>query len=794
MTTKARLHILCTATILVVIATMTCIVMKTDDAIRVYQPRNPTREETASAKELARVLNIATGRPVKIAGEPLIFKTAGFYVGDTSECRKTLPEILRPPESGNRQNVQDFDQTPPISPKPLPFERWDNIGWACESGRVSIAGSDSIATGFAVSRFLEEECDARWWMPGDIGEDIPKRVFEPSRISRHIEKPSYVSRDFIVIQTADGNLWKTHNAICGRISMNHALHKILGRDVANAHPEWFPPFDGKSFDPASWKGVLPHPNFANPEVARYVAQLALDYFDAHPESPTFSISPADTSLFGDVDNYAPLVDPKTVFRSKSDLSNALFTFDNRVAELVARKYPDRYLGALAYALYENVPDFPVESNIIPFMTADRSQWYDKSFRAEDLALTEKWAHNGPRLLGTFDYYYGSPYVIPRVMLGCVEESIPALRARGLRAFFADGRPMWGFDAPKRWIASHLLWDSDQSPKTLENEFFDGFFGPASEPMHRFFAKCDEVWMNQKGSALWIKYYADADQSSLFDAATIAELRDMLNEALAIKNLPEKYLRRVRLVSETFTITERTSATWRAWEPVARWTPDRPIAELTENIQAYGDSRSDMDALNADTDASGTSGKLLYGMGYLTDDDPLAGRLAYLRGGMTPSERNDLAARFPEYAPILAEKPLVRLLGKAFGEKARGNWTSLNWPSPLIDIKLENNSLFVAKANSYSTQIDYRAVVGRIYCVYIKADGVVSPESTVCLLMKFYDESGKLLSFSSDRLPSGRLERAFLAVAGECPENATIARVIIIVKDQVEGDWIRLGNW
>lgn len=85
--------------------------------------------------------------------------------------------------------------------------------------------------------------------------------------------------------------------------------------------------------------------------------------------------------------------PSTVrwFRGRPDLSNLVFEFTNRVAAEVARTHPDKYVGALAYYWCENAPDFPLHPNVIPFLTADRSQGYDEAFRAEELTLQRRWA-------------------------------------------------------------------------------------------------------------------------------------------------------------------------------------------------------------------------------------------------------------------------------------------------------------------------------------------------------------------------------------------------------------------
>ena len=78
------------------------------------------------------------------------------------------------------------------------------------------------------------------------------------------------------------------------------------------------------------------------------------------------------------------------FRGRPDFSALVFTFMNRAATELAKTHPDKYLGCLAYYWCENVPPFPVDPHVIPFLTADRSQSYDPAFRREEFELQEKW--------------------------------------------------------------------------------------------------------------------------------------------------------------------------------------------------------------------------------------------------------------------------------------------------------------------------------------------------------------------------------------------------------------------
>lgn len=132
------------------------------------------------------------------------------------------------------------------------------------------------------------------------------------------------------------------------------------------------------------------PDLGREDVASFAAKQAMAYFAEHPESVSFALGVNDGLLFGESAETKALTMPVRWFRERPDYSNLVFTFMNRAAEELSRSYPDKYLGALAYYWAEQVPDFAVHPQVIPFLTADRSQGYDPEFLAEDRELQRRW--------------------------------------------------------------------------------------------------------------------------------------------------------------------------------------------------------------------------------------------------------------------------------------------------------------------------------------------------------------------------------------------------------------------
>jgi hypothetical protein len=104
------------------------------------------------------------------------------------------------------------------------------------------------------------------------------------------------------------------------------------------------------------------------------------------------------------------------------------------------------------------------------------------------------------------------------------------------------------------MTAQLLWDPNQSPKTLLDEFYDTFFGKAAPQMRDFYAICEKAWLKQPQPGRWIKYYQDQDQVLLFPP----KVRRLLFNALASASAAAQsraVTQRVALVSAAFTATD-----------------------------------------------------------------------------------------------------------------------------------------------------------------------------------------------------------------------------------------------
>ncbi|MCE5241065.1 DUF4838 domain-containing protein [bacterium] len=506
-------------------------------AVVIAFPDRPDGAEREAAAELAKYLGKVTGAAFEQVAEKDLQGKPAVFVGATAAA------------AAAGVSAEELDR--------------DGFVIKADGGSLFIVGHDATATELGAHFFLQRYGGVRWYAPLELGEHVPSRprLAVPDKLS-DTQEPAWKSRLWSSVSRMDP-MWEKRNLCRARYNFHHnLLNAIKPSEVYDQHPEWFPLINGQRLPKPPDTAHSWQPCFANQELATWVGQKIVEYFDKNPTATSYSLGINDVGAGGYCQCEAcQALDDKSqpTFRDRPNYSNRVFTFMNRVAAITSQKYPDRLLGCLSYANCEAVPSFPVHPNIIPYLTNDRAQWRDKQFRAQDQALLKRWA-KAARQLGVYDYYYGSGYVIPRFFPTVSAESIKFCHSTGVRAWYAEIYSNWGLDACKAWLASQLLWDVKQDPKRLVDEYYTNFFGPAKGPMKKYWDRCEQIWMKQPGEARWFKGFFQLDQLDMFPPEVCAELRGYLDQAakLADSDLLRK---RIKLYSDAFHYTELYSGVY-----------------------------------------------------------------------------------------------------------------------------------------------------------------------------------------------------------------------------------------
>lgn len=574
---------------------------------KIFIASNATPEERDAAGYMAEWIHRVTGASPAIAPETPGRRERGIYLGDTQYARAA--GVVAPVTISHEAFVWE------------PGKR----------GIFFIVGETPLATRLAVGRFISERLGVVFVMPGEFGADwSPRRTVELPE-SRREFIPSFAWRKFSGLDKPAERRWALDNGMGELPAMNHALWDVFDKKAFAENPAMFPVIGGKLTGPSGLGGYEPQPNLANPDSAKHAAKRAFEFFQKNPGAPAFSLSINDNMTWDDSPESKAALGAGKYFRNRPDYSDYVFGFMNRTARALRetekretrserREKPEpalesrvsnlgssgvsRLLTAYAYYHCENAPSFPVEPGVFPILTADRSEWRDPAFAAEDRDLITRWAKSGAGRFGIYDYYYGRSMAAPRVFLKAEGDSLRFAAKAGASLFFAELEPDWGFDGPKAWLAARLAADASSDPGALLDSYYEAAYGPAAPAMRRFFEIAESRWTHRDQPPRWIRFFRQESVAELFPADTVVAMRAALEEAEGafpatkpydVKDDAGRAARcrlRVRATSLSFAKTEAFLESYRlrrelSLAPEAK--DEASFAKVLERVRACGEA-------------------------------------------------------------------------------------------------------------------------------------------------------------------------------------------------------------
>ncbi len=771
--------------------------------------------EREAAEELGRVLGAMSGLrwPVRT---PSYGGECGFYVG--------------------RFAWADSPHSKLIVAKDLFRQKGNEVGpdaFRIRSGHGSIfiEAATPGGIGFAVDWFLQHEGGVRWYVPGAMGEVIPHRASWTLPELNILREPAYISREITGLNSPEEKLWARRNGLHSRVEFTHALANVFPRSVLEEHPEWSPLIEGKRHRPVSDGDQNWQPNLALQGVADYAAEAACAAFQRDPSRVSFSLGINDTVRFDQGESTRALVEPVRYFRGMPDYSPLVFTFMNRAAGEVSKLWPDRYLGCLAYFWCENPPSFRVHPNALPFVTTDRSQYFDEKYRAGDLALMSRWGASGVQAFGLWEYAYGRGFVVPRLYCRALAESIRAGWHFGARGYLAEVEPNWGFDAFKVWMLAQLMWEPDRRVEDLEHDFYSGYYGAAARPMRRFFELCEESWMSQRGTPRWLKYYEQEDQALLFPAETCGKLRRFLEGAAAAAKTPGEAIR-VKETARAFDVTEayvRFDGLRRALGNSHQDTLPSPDA-LADSVSKFVRLRENVYQKMTAASVGGMPAMVGSALAGVMRNDPIP-RLLWLAGDRNPSEPHRILtvvgvskneSRWWSIA-AMSESPNSRMLRNLMENSAflldevklkeprflypKFGILPLKWrvqamPTEngrmaIVDNFADTLKKAIRIGGAYDAQLFqwYPVESGRTYFVEAQLRGNSSPGNDAALFLTFVDGAGKSIGTGEmQSLPKGvTKDWRTMVLADQAPSGAKWVGVGVGASGQDSDDWLETAG-
>jgi len=437
-----------------------------------------------------------------------------------------------------------------------------------EGRTLWIVGGDARGALNGVYELLEGELGVRWFMPGDLGEDLVERktILLPT-VSRTGAPGFPAVRGFIWAGGPGASAWERRaRAAVGspQAFFGHNWSNIVAPTAQNKrdHPQWFALNKGVRTDQLC---------SANPEVVRITVEKAREFFARNPDAPLFSISPNDGLGFCE-DERCRAVD-RMYGVSDGSLTDRLVHYANQVLEELGRTHPDKQVGILAYLDYTR-PPVSVRPHPNFATLVCHTPWEFCHIHALDdttcplnrrfVSYVQGWTRVC-RHVGVYDYYGHFDVFTPWPIVHDIRRDLPFLRRLGVDRFMSETQQHWANQGLNFYLGSKLAFDPGRDPEALLADYYGRFYGRASLPMRRYWERWERAMAGTAAGG-----HGGYDWLRMFTPELVAVAGHDLDEAEALAASDrEKVKRRVDFARQGWRFTEawtlmRTNAEHEEW--------------------------------------------------------------------------------------------------------------------------------------------------------------------------------------------------------------------------------------
>lgn len=471
----------------------------------------------------------------------------------------------------------------------VPVLRPEGFYQMCDgTGLLGVLGKDPEGLMYGVYDLLEQ-FGVRWYLPTELGENVPKRDTIKVDYLNNVENPDFILRNMWLVfgdrptqERQDYALWRRRNKMGGvHAETGHNLGRIISpAEYGATHPEYFPLINGQRVIPTGsldWQ-----PCTSNPEVVRIAAEKARQAFDNDPELWSFSLSPNDGwTGWCECDACVALDPPEFQGDPRHGKGRRMLVFANAVAGLLQQTHPDRHVCFYAYtAALEPPTDMrahpqvvvavahykPVADHLRPITDPDSAP------NAAFIPIVEGWAQVSDKLIAReyFTSLVSEMDGLARVAAAwALAEDIPWYRAHHVLGISSEAIPIWGTCGLNFYLAAKLMWDADADVEAILDDYFAGMYGPAAEPMRRYFETIRDIARERHL------------KSELFTDRDFPPLRTLLEEALE-RAETDKQRARVQLSIDHFDYVQLVRALYLT-------ASEESLVALNEFVAAHPDT-------------------------------------------------------------------------------------------------------------------------------------------------------------------------------------------------------------
>jgi len=383
----------------------------------------------------------------------------------------------------------------------IDFEKLGDEGYVLRTvGRhLIIAGGELRGNMYGVYGLLEDHLGCRWFMPEVSHIPHYKRLVLPPL--DEVCVPALEYREPYVWEAFDGN-WAARNRMNrnskdgglgvrhgGKIEwvpemFVHTFEKFVPPEKYYAqHPEYFSMVGGKRLKNHSQLCCT------NEDVVRIVTEGVLTAFRENPIADVLSISQNDWG------NYCECPKCKALAEKEGSQTAPVLWMVNRVAEEVEKEFPGKVIETLAYQWTRKAPKTmrPRQNVVIRLCTfeccfshpIDGCDYPANIEFAQDL---KDWAGIADRLW-IWNYVTSfSHYFVPFPNLRVRNDNIQFFVENNVKGVFQQDvytTPCGELSGLSGYLNAKLLWNPNYDEDTAIDEFLNGVYGPAAEPIKEY---------------------------------------------------------------------------------------------------------------------------------------------------------------------------------------------------------------------------------------------------------------------------------------------------------------------
>ncbi|MBM4038671.1 MAG: DUF4838 domain-containing protein [Planctomycetes bacterium] len=369
----------------------------------------------------------------------------------------------------------------------------------CAADGIAIAGPDPAATLFGVYAFFEK-LGVRFYAPSIQGAAAPQGLGAEVAPLSLAERPAFAYRTgrqwawrqmFYLVgdgkkglnpelfdeKKTGSDLWVDHSA-------GYLVPKLLFYDQ---HPEYYAMLkNGKRVGKSDFTDHRTPLCLSNPDVTRIATERALAWVKLEPDKRFFPITYGDTGTWCQCPECLKL-DPEP-----GQYATRLLSWVNPVAKAVGEQFADRIIFTFAYGGSDVAP---------PRIRPEKNVWIIGSTGCGNVPFWDHaMARKAPELERNLAKINGWLAIVPQSYMVCeyladtyqpalVDTTASRLRyyaKRGLRGIWATyGRPK-NFTPVWEYLFARLMWNPEQDPHAIAEEFIAHHYGPAAKPVAAFF--------------------------------------------------------------------------------------------------------------------------------------------------------------------------------------------------------------------------------------------------------------------------------------------------------------------